>query len=203
MRKKSLGFYAIQSALKVMYDMFHSILHNKVNYFFALLGSFMFFILFNNWSGLIPGVGSVLYTIHHAGEIEHVPLFRSGTADLNTTIALAGISVIITQIFGFQFIGAQKHLGKYFIFTNPIMFFVGILELLLEVARIISFSFRLFGNIFAGEVLLTLLPFLLPLALSFVTSPLYLMEIFVGFIQAFVFVILSTIFINMATSYEH
>lgn len=199
-KNKGLFFYGFNSILKYLYDVMHDILHTKVNFFFALLGGFFFFILLNNLSGLLPGVGSLLISVKEHGESHMLPLFRSGTADLNTTIALSLVSVIATQIFGFKFIGAKMHLGKYFYFKDPIMFFVGILELVLEAARIISFSFRLFGNIFAGEVLLTILPFLLPVFLSFLTAPMYFMEIFVGFIQAFVFVILTTIFINMATT---
>ncbi len=202
-KDRSLGFYAINSLVKYLYDLLNGILHSKITYFFALLGSFFFFILLNNWAGLIPGVGSVLIDVFHEGETHHIPLFRGGTADLNTTIALAGVSVFATQIFGFQFLGPKVHLGKYFNFKDPVMLFVGILELILEAARIISFSFRLFGNIFAGEVLLTIVPFLLPVFLSFISSPMYLMEIFVGFVQAAVFVILTTIFINMATSHDH
>lgn len=202
-KNRGLGFYAINSLVKYLYDLLHSILHNKITYFFALLGSFFFFILLSNWSGLIPGVGSILLDVHHHGETHHIPLLRGGTADLNTTLALAGVSVFATQFFGFQFLGPRVHLGKYFNFKDPVMLFVGILELILEAARIISFSFRLFGNIFAGEVLLTIVPFLLPVFLSFISSPMYLMEIFVGFVQAAVFVILTTIFINMAVSHDH
>jgi F-type H+-transporting ATPase subunit a len=124
-----------------------------------------------------------------------IPLFRAGTADLNTTIALALISVILTQVFGFQF---QKigYLGKYINFTSPINFFVGLLETILELAKIASFAFRLFGNVFAGEVLLAVMMFLIPVIIP---MPFYGLEIFVGFIQALVFSILSLVFFNMAT----
>ncbi len=202
-KDRSLFFYAMNGLIKFMYDLMHGVLHKKINFFFPLLGSFFFFILLNNWSGLIPGVGSILIDVVHEGETHHIPLFRGGTADLNTTFALAAVSVFATQIFGFQYLGPVTHLGKYFNFKDPVMLFVGILELILEAARILSFAFRLFGNIFAGEVLLTIVPFLLPVALSFVSSPMYFMEIFVGFVQALVFVILSTIFINMAVSHDH
>lgn len=124
-----------------------------------------------------------------------VPLFRPGTADLNTTLALAIFSVVVTQVFGIQF----QQLGyfkKFINFSSPIMFFVGILELISEFAKIISFAFRLFGNIFAGEVLLTVILFLLPLVAP---MPFYGLELFVGFIQALVFSMLSLVFFNMAT----
>lgn len=130
----------------------------------------------------------------HHGPVK-VPILRPGSADLNTTIALALISVILTQVFGVQF----QHLGyfkKFINFSNPIMFFVGILELISEFAKIISFAFRLFGNIFAGEVLLVVMGALIPII---VPMPFYGLELFVGFIQALVFSMLSLVFFNMAT----
>lgn len=125
----------------------------------------------------------------------YVPIFRPGTADLNTTLALAIISIFITQVFGIKYL----HLGyfkKFFNFSNPLMTFVGILELVSEFAKIVSFAFRLFGNIFAGEVLLVVMAFLLPVI---VPMPFYGLELFVGFIQALVFSMLSLVFFNMAT----
>lgn len=133
----------------------------------------------------------------HKEEGKHVfiPIFRAGTADLNTAIALATISVVVTQILGLQFLGLS-YLKKFFNFSSPIMFFVGILELVLELAKIMSFAFRLFGNIFAGEVLLAVILFLVPIVAP---MPFYGLEIFVGFIQALVFAMLSLVFFNMAT----
>jgi len=124
-----------------------------------------------------------------------VPYFRAGTADLNTTIALALISVVLTQVYGVYF---QKHhyFSKYINFSSPINFFVGLLETVLELAKVMSFAFRLFGNIFAGEVLLAVMMFLVPLV---VPMPFYGLEIFVGFIQALVFSMLSLVFFSMAT----
>ena len=124
-----------------------------------------------------------------------VPIFRPATADLNTTLALALISIAMVQIFGVKF---QKlsYFKKYFNLSSPINFVVGILELVSEIAKIISFSFRLFGNIFAGEVLLTVILFLVPVIIP---MPFYGLEIFVGFIQSIVFSILSLVFFNMAT----
>lgn len=126
---------------------------------------------------------------------KYIPIFRPGTADLNTTMALAIISILITQVFGVMYL----HLGyfkKFFNFSNPIMTFVGLLEIVSEFAKIISFAFRLFGNIFAGEVLLVVMAFLLPVV---VPMPFYGLELFVGFIQALVFSMLSLVFFNMAT----
>lgn len=130
----------------------------------------------------------------HDGPV-YVPLFRAGTADLNTTIALGLMSIALTQFFGFQFLHAG-YLKKYFTLESPIMTFVGFLELISEFSKIISFAFRLFGNIFAGEVLLVVIMYL---AGMIVPMPFYGLEIFVGFMQALVFSMLSVVFFNMAT----
>ena len=97
-------------------------------------------------------------------------------------------------------IGFVKHAGKYISFKSPIQFFVGILEIVSEVAKMISFSFRLFGNIFAGEVLLIIIGFLAPYV---VPAPFLMLEIFVGFIQALVFAMLTLVFISIATVESH
>lgn len=122
-------------------------------------------------------------------------LFRPATADLNTTLALGAISIIATQLFGFHFL-KLGYLTKFFNFSSPIMFFVGILELISEFAKVVSFAFRLFGNVFAGEVLLVVITYLTRVI---VPVPFYGLEVFVGFIQALVFALLSVVFFNMAT----
>ncbi len=214
----------------------------KTRLFFPLFATFFLFILFNNWLGLVPGVGTVGFTeteetehaqllpsnvdqpsyqayasteVTQAEETGHeptaaeaaeqteevaehkvfVPYLRAGTADLNTTLALGIISVFITQVFGFMF---QKfsYFKKFFNFSSPIAFFIGILETILELAKVVSFAFRLFGNIFAGEVLLAVITFLVPVV---VPMPFYGVEIAVGVIQALVFSMLSLVFFNMAT----
>jgi F-type H+-transporting ATPase subunit a len=145
----------------------------------------------------------------HGGEPQAliVPLFRAPSSDLNLTFALALMSVILTQIFGFRARGIG-YLGNFIrlkgfstkgIGMGFIDFAVGILELVSEFAKIISFSFRLFGNIFAGEVVLIVIISLVSLLLILIFFGL---EIFVGFIQAFVFFILSLVFFSMATQ-EH
>ncbi|MBU0974821.1 F0F1 ATP synthase subunit A [Patescibacteria group bacterium] len=130
----------------------------------------------------------------HSGPVA-VPIFRPGTADINTTISLALISIIVTQIFGFKYL-KFGYFKKFINFSSPIMFFVGILELISEFAKIISFAFRLFGNILAGEILLVVIAFLCPIILP---MPFYGLELFVGFIQALVFSLLTLVFFNMAT----
>jgi F-type H+-transporting ATPase subunit a len=132
-----------------------------------------------------------------------VPWLRAPSADLNFTLALAVVTVVLTQYFGVK---AQR--GHYFkkffdtsgfkqgAFMGLIGIFVGILELVGELARLLSFSFRLFGNIFAGEVLLLVMAFLVPYIASL---PFYGLELFVGFIQAAVFMMLAVVFMSMAT----
>ncbi len=131
------------------------------------------------------------------GETRFVPLLRAATADLNMTLALAIVAVIAIQYFGFSIIGFH-YSSKFFNFSNPIMFILGILELMSEISKIISFAFRLFGNIFAGEVLLAVLAFLMPFVIPL---PFLLMELFVGFIQALVFSMLTAVFLNVAVSH--
>lgn len=126
---------------------------------------------------------------------EAIPIIRPGTADINTTLALAIISVLASQVFGFAHLNLG-YLKKFINFSSPIMFVVGLLELISEFAKIISFAFRLFGNLFAGEVLLTVILSLVPVI---VPLPFYGLELFVGFIQALVFAMLSLVFFNMAT----
>ncbi len=126
------------------------------------------------------------------------PLFRAAATDLNVPLALALISVILTQAEGMRVLGL-KYWRKFFLPTitgmKPVDAFVGILELISEFAKIISFSFRLFGNVFAGQVLLFVMPFLIP---YFIPLPFYGLELFVGFMQAFVFAILTLIFLSSA-----
>ncbi len=149
--------------------------------------------------GVTGGVGEEVTGEESNGEENEeavfVPYLRAGTADLNTTLALALISVILTQYYGFRHLGLG-YMKKYINFSSPILFFVGLLETVLEFAKIMSFAFRLFGNIFAGEVLLAVMMFLVPVVIP---MPFYGLELFVGFIQALVFSMLSLVFFNLAT----
>lgn len=124
-----------------------------------------------------------------------IPFFRAPSSDLNFTLGLAIISVISVQISGILSIGFVKYIKKYINLRGPINFFVGILELVSEFAKLISFSLRLFGNIFAGEVLLMVIAFLIPLIAPI---PFYFLEIFVGFVQALIFSMLTLVFLTMA-----
>ena len=126
-----------------------------------------------------------------------IPYFRSANTDINTTLAIAIVAMVMIHIWGFSALGLG-HLGKFINFKEgPIGFFVGILEAISEVARLISFTFRLFGNIFAGEVLLAAMIFLIPLI---GIIPFLGLELFVGAIQAFIFAMLTLVFAVAATT---
>ena len=249
--------------LEGFYDLIKSIVGSdkKTRKFFPFVATLFLYILFSNWLGLFPGIGSItvpevghheaVAEVTHHGETdsehgvvhdvneehtethvtseeelvanthevsggEHqdevvaatdnddhhedgpkqVGLLRPANTDLNMTLALAFLSVLAAQIFGIGALGVFKYGGKFITFKDPISFFVGILELILEVAKIVSFAFRLFGNMFAGEVLLIVasifMAFLLPLPFMF-------LETFVSVIQALVFAMLSVVFFKVAT----
>jgi len=172
--------------------------NQKALKFLPLVATFFIFIIINNWLGLLPGVGSIGFHEVHNNKDVFVPLFRSTNADLNTTLALALVSVGATQYFG----ASHLHLSyfkKFINFSSPITFFMGILEIISEIAKVISFSFRLFGNVFAGEVLLAVITGLAPFIAP---APFYGLELFVGFIQALVFSMLSLVFFHVATQHH-
>jgi F-type H+-transporting ATPase subunit a len=210
-----------------LHNLVQSVTENnkKTMLFFPLIASFFLFILVNNWIGLIPGVGTIGFYEKESPKIVEstpsvetpaqsdstptpaqaeqaaattplfVPYFRAGTADINMTLALALLSVAMIQFFGVYYL-KLSYFTKFINFSNPLNFVVGILEIVSEFSRIISFAFRLFGNIFAGEVLLSVIGFLIPVVAP---MPFYGMEIFVGFIQALVFAMLSLVLFNIAT----
>jgi F-type H+-transporting ATPase subunit a len=126
-----------------------------------------------------------------------VPYLRGANTDVNTTLAIALVAMITVQIWGFRSLGFGGYGGKFInVKQGPIFFFVGILEIIGELARTISFTFRLFGNMFAGEVLLVAMAFLFPLI---GIIPFIGLELFVGVIQAFIFAMLTLVFGVMAT----
>jgi len=193
-----------------------------VRKFFPVAATIFIFILCANWIGILPGVGSIGFTNVETTQTEHVedgvleefgqvqveevtkeshesfiPLLRSVNSDLNMTLALALIIVTMSHIVGLVTIGVRDHIGKFFSFKSPIKFFVGLLEFISELAKIISFSFRLFGNVFAGEVLLVIIAFLVP---YIAPIPFLGLEIFVGFIQALIFTVLTIMFLGAATT---
>ena len=126
-----------------------------------------------------------------------VPFLRSANTDINTTLAIALVAMVMVHWWGFSTLGIGSHLGKYLNFKQgPLGLFVGLLEAISEFARVISFTFRLFGNIFAGEVLLVAMAFLVPLI---GLIPFLGLELFVGLIQAFIFAMLTLVFAATAT----
>lgn len=167
--------------------------------FFPIIATVFLFVLLSNWVGLLPGAGTAGLMVEHGGHPTLIPLIRSGSADLNTTIALSIIVVVVVQAMGIAALGLRGYAAKFLVspLHKPYVIgtFVGLLELLGEVTKILSFSFRLFGNVFAGEVLLTVMLHLVPYVLPL---PFLLFEVFVGFIQAFVFAMLATVFLTMA-----
>jgi F-type H+-transporting ATPase subunit a len=198
--KKSLFYYLIKFIINAIYDLFKGILNDKINIFFPVLFSLFLFILLQNWFGLLPGVGSILIKVMEGHESVMVPLLRGDNADLNTTLGLALLSFSLIQYYSIKYLGIKGYLKRFIILTNPIMFFVGLLEIVSEFSKIISFAFRLFGNIFAGEVLLVIISFLIPFLASL---PFVMLEIFVGFIQALVFSMLTAVFISGAIQKQH
>lgn len=185
--------------------------------FFPLVFSFFIFILLSNWMGLLPGVGSIGQVISEHGNKVFVPYFRGGTADLNTTLALAIIGVVASHIFGVVAIGLWNYFNKFInikafleipkkirkdpsvLIVNPIKAFVGLIEIIGEAAKVASLSFRLFGNIFAGEVLLASMSAILAFGLPI---PFMFLEIIVGLIQALIFAMLILAYLTMNTSAE-
>ena len=197
---------------------------------FLWMASIVFLVLIVNWTELLPGVDSIgIFDPHHVehaegctfdniniGSLEVVavggeavcsaaviPFVRVASTDLNFTIALAIVSVVVTQVIGVRALGVS-YFTKFFntktLFTVPmfgvINLLVSLLELILEFAKILSFGFRLFGNIFAGTILLFVVGTLVPV---FLQSGVLLFEWFVGIIQAIVFGLLTLIFMSLAT----
>ena len=193
----------MQNVLELFIEQFVSLMQSVLGTraaaekYLPVVGTVFIFILTSNWLGIMPGIGSIGFfeTVDH--HVRFIPLFRSAASDLNVTLALATVTVFIIHVLAVGAIGAKAHFSKFFSFRGPIEFFVGILELISECAKILSFSFRLFGNIFAGEVLLVVTGFLLPFGGPL---PFLMLEIFVGFVQALVFAMLTTVFISIAVS---
>ena len=223
--------------IEMLFNFFSSINKKWTPVAFPLLATIFLVVIVSNWSGLLPGFGSIGFCSHkeHSSQAalalnlkdpyigllpvqfplaaedgkskylgcepgDHLlPLFRAPTADLNMTLALALVAFIAIEYLGFRALGLG-YLKKFFNFKGgPVGLIVGLFELISEIARIPAFMFRLFGNIFAGEVLLIVMIFLLPLALPL---PFYIFEVFVGFMQAFIFSVLTIAFIGLATEHH-
>ncbi len=192
------GFEAVlEWLLGIMESVFGS--REEAERYFPLIATVFLFILASNWLGILPGISSIGFYEERGGNTIFVPLFRSAASDLNFTLALGIIAVFFVNIVGIAAIGFWKYMGKFFSLKGPLEFFVGILEFISEIARMISFSFRLFGNVFAGEVLLAIIGLLAP---YFAPVPFLGLEVFVGFIQALVFAMLMMVFVSIAVSHH-
>lgn len=165
-----------------------------------LLLTLFTFILFSNLSELIPGVGSVKVSTDEGW----TPLLRPFTTDLNATLALAILSIGLVQFYAVKELGVLGRLKHFFTAKpyNPMNFFLGLVEVLSEFIRILTLSMRLFGVIYAGEVLIYVIG---DVAGNFgwaATLPIYLLEVFFGIIQAYIFVMLTTVYLATATEHE-
>ncbi|MFA6304995.1 MAG: F0F1 ATP synthase subunit A [Patescibacteria group bacterium] len=184
---------------------------------FPIVFAIFLFVLLNNWLGLLPGIGSIGFIENGEHGAVFVPLLRGATADLNTTLALAIFAVIGSNIFGVFAVGLWSHINKYLnfkaflaipkkiikeptvIFVNPIKAFVGLIEIVGEAAKVASLSFRLFGNIFAGEVLLSAMAVIFAFGLPI---PFMFLEVIVGLIQALIFAMLTLVYFTIASTAE-
>lgn len=182
-----------------IYDFMTNVLESRAlaRRYFPVVTTIFLFILALNWVGLLPGVTSIGY---YTADAKFIPFLYPAATDLNITIGFAIIAVVAIQVAGVLALGLWRYTGKFLNFNSPLGFVIGIIELISELARLISFSFRLFGNIFAGKTLLLVIMFFIP---YLVPVPLIAFEVFVGFIQAFVFAILTLFFIKLAAEAPH
>lgn len=203
-----------ESILEIILDYTDRVTHDrkKSMQFLPIVGGIFLFILFSNWIGLIPGTGSIGRHLLVEGHLELVPLFRPANTDLNMTLAMALFAVIASHVLGIITIGFFRYANKFIklgdvvksfrqggmsIFVAVVEFAVGLIEIFSEVAKVVSLSLRLFGNVFAGEVLLTVLASLIAFI---VPLPFMFLEILVGLIQAVVFAMLTLVYLTMATA---
>jgi F-type H+-transporting ATPase subunit a len=187
----------------------------KSKKFLPLVGTLFLFILVCNWMGVLPGVGSFWRTIELHGHVENAPIFRPANADLNLTLAMAALTIITSHFVGMITIGFFAHWNKFIAIGTIIKGFrkgginimvglveavVGVIELVAEVAKVVSLSLRLFGNIFAGEVLITvmfsLVAYVVPLPFTF-------LELIVGMVQATVFAMLALVYLTILSEKPH
>lgn len=220
---------AMEAMMEALYNLTEGSAGKWAKSIFPWFATITLMVLFANWLELIPGVDSIgiLHKTEHGfpllpltqgisaivkGEAAHgaayniIPYIRVPSTDLNFTLSLAIISVVMTQVIGLRAQG-PKYLTKFFnvttLFKKPGLglmdLLVSILELISEFSKLLSFTFRLFGNIFAGSVLLFLVGSILPAGASWLQSGVLLFEFFIGLIQAIVFGMLTMVFMSMAT----
>jgi F-type H+-transporting ATPase subunit a len=186
--------WAFEGALAYMTEVLGS--EQLARRFFPLIASMFIFIAFINLTEFFPGIGSI--AISHSSE--YLPLLRPPTTDLNFTLALAMIAFFTIEVTGIAVLGFFKYWQKYVNLTSPVGFVVGLIELVSNIGRLVSFSFRLFGNIFAGEVLVLVASYFVPYLFP---APLMAFEMFIGLVQALVFAVLTLFFIKLAITDPH
>jgi len=182
----------IQIFFEIIFELAFNFWQNLTNFsnlkIFTFIFTFFVYILLSNWFGVLPFISSLLLKTDE-GKIH---LLRSPYSDLNMTLALGLISVIFVNLFAIFSLGS-----KYFLRFKGM---VGVFEIISEFVKILSLSFRLFGNVLAGEVLILVVLSLFPL---FIPVFFIGIEMFVGFIQAFLFFVLTSVFLKVALSQEH
>lgn len=192
-----VGFmqWAFEGLLKTVHDIVPDAkLARKIT---PLAMSIFFFVLINYWLSILPGLDSITYN--------GVPVLRSLTADLNFTLGLALITIVTVQMYAIKHLGVFGNAGRYLRnpLKDPIGAFEGLLELIGEFSRGAALALRLFGNAFAGEILLVVIAALTGYFASLALPFFMAFELFIGFIQAYVFFMLTLIFTALAVSHEH
>lgn len=190
---------AVEFIISYFYSLTEEISGKFTGSIFPWFASFFIFIFVSNIFGLLPGFGSIGFFHEENGQSAFIPLLRATTSDFNTTFALATTSLVITHFLSIKYNGIVSYLHR-FVSLNPIYLFVGLLELVSEVTKIISLSFRLFGNIYAGEVVIhtvsSLAAFIAPI-------PFLLLESIVALVQALVFSMLTMVFMAILITPHH
>lgn len=162
---------------------------------FPILATIFIFVAFNAWMALLPIYPTVGFTADGADHVT-THLLRSAGTDINMPLALGVVAFLFVEVWGFR-VHKLGYLKEFFRFTNPIQFFIGILELISHVIRLVSFTFRLFGNMLAGEIVLFMMTFL---TIFVVPLVFYGLEILVGGVQALVFMGLTLVFTVLAVA---
>lgn len=186
----------LQSMVEMFFEYFYTLAKEvagtRAGNIFIWFISFFLFIFISNFLGLLPGYSAFGFYEH--GHL--VPLLRAPTSDLNVTLGLALVSVVATHYLAIKYTGIKDYLKRFFSFS-PLLLFIGMLELVSEVTKLISFSFRLFGNIFAGEVVMSKVASIFPIIAPL---PFLGLEIIVAVVQALVFAMLTMIFMSILTT---
>lgn len=208
---------AVESLIEFLLGFMDQVTNNreKSKQFLPLVGTLFLFILVSNWMGIFPGIGTIGIWQMHGGHEVLVPLFRPANGDLNMTLSMALLSVLASHVIGIVAIGFFAHWNRFIalgtivkgfkkggvnILVGLIEAVVGIIETVGEVAKVVSLSLRLFGNVFAGEVLITVLYSLVAYAIPL---PFMGLEIIVGAIQATVFAMLTLVYLTIMSEKPH